>query len=169
LLKRHLPLDANGLRLAHNVLACPAADQLVAAEKPFPVERERQANAEKQKGEHDCALDSSRVGFRQAPFENGTSTCCRAWRVNPEKACWRAPSLRCLVDVRYCAKRRAAEALRRSANPERASRVLCYRRAEFGDVKRFTFEYRGLSYQVQTRLMTSIALSQSGNMIPSER
>jgi hypothetical protein len=40
---------------------------------------------------------------------------------------------------------------------------------EFGDVKRFTFEYRGLSYQVQTRLMTSIALSQSGNMIPSER
>jgi transposase len=47
LLKRHLPLDADGLRLAHNVLACPAADQLVAAEKPFPVERERQANAEK--------------------------------------------------------------------------------------------------------------------------
>jgi hypothetical protein len=29
--------------------------------------------------------------------------------------------------------------------------------------------YRGLSYQVQTRLMTSIGLSQSGNMIPSER
>jgi hypothetical protein len=36
-------------------------------------------------------------------------------------------------------------------------------------VKRFTFEYRGLSYQVQTRLMTSMGLSQSGNMIPSER
>jgi hypothetical protein len=35
--------------------------------------------------------------------------------------------------------------------------------AEFGDVKRFAFEYRGLSYQVQTRLMTSIGLSQSGN------
>jgi len=86
LLKRHLPLGANGLRLAHNVLARPAADQLVAAEKPFPVERERQANAEKQKGEHDCALDGSRVGFRQAPFENGTSTCCRGWRVNPEKS-----------------------------------------------------------------------------------
>ena len=42
--------------------------------------------AMKQKGEHDCALDSSRVGFRQAPFENGTSTCYRAWRVNPEKS-----------------------------------------------------------------------------------
>jgi hypothetical protein len=43
LLKRHLPLDANGLHLAHNVLACPAADQLVAAEKPLSVGRERQA------------------------------------------------------------------------------------------------------------------------------
>ena len=52
----------------------------------------------------------------------------------------------------------------------RNGRQACYATdAEFGDVKRFTFEYRGLSYQVQTRLMTSIGLSQSGNMIPSER
>jgi hypothetical protein len=43
----------------------------------------------------------------------------------------------------------------------RNGRQACY---EFGDVKRFTFEYRG-----QTRLMTSIGLSQSGNMIPSQR
>jgi hypothetical protein len=52
----------------------------------------------------------------------------------------------------------------------RNGRQACYATgAEFGDVKRFTFEYRGLSYQVQTRLMTSIGLSQSGDMIPSER
>jgi hypothetical protein len=64
---------------------------------------------------------------------------------------------------------RAAEAGERLLT--RNGRQACYATGvEFGDVKRFTFEYRGLSYyQVQTPLMTSIGLPQSGNMIPSER
>jgi hypothetical protein len=84
-----------------------------------------------------------------------------------DRVCWiLSEALR--LRVRFQSGR-AAEAGERLLT--RNGRQACYAAgAEFGDVKQFTFEYRGLSYhQVQTRLMTSIGLPQSGNMIPSER